>query len=117
MYCGGITYSIVHDADLAAGHGPHPAASPFDKRVSEILKLSAFELYKVELPAGASTVPHDHLHDGVEDAYSIIRGGGWLVVDGTEIPITAGHFIAVTKESTRFVKAGSNGCDLIAVCA
>lgn len=112
-----MTYSMVLDADLVSGRGPHPAASPFDKRVSEPLKLSAFEMYKVELPAGASTVPHDHLRDGVEDAYSIVRGDGWLVVDGAEIPIAAGHFIAVTKESTRCIRAGGNGCDFIAVCA
>lgn len=111
-----MAYSIVHDADLTAGRGPHPAASPFDKRVSESLDLSRFEMYKVELPAGASTEPHDHHGDGVEDAYAIVRGDGWLVVDGEEIPITAGHFVAVTKESTRFITAGKNGCDLIAVC-
>lgn len=112
-----MTYFRVHHADLTVGRGPHPAASPFDKRISESLKLSAFEMYKVELPAGASTEPHDHLHDGVEDAYAIVRGDGWLVVDGEEIAITAGHFVSVTEDSMRFIKAGEHGCDVIAVCA
>lgn len=112
-----MAYFMVHDAGLTAGRGPHPAASPFDKRISESLKLGAFEMYKVELPAGANTEPHDHFHDEVEDAYAIIGGDGLLVVDGEEVPLTVGHFVAVTKESTRFIKAGPNGCAFIAVCA
>jgi len=59
-----MAYFMVRDSDLTAVRGPHPAASPFDKRVSENLKLHAFEMYEVELPAGASTEPHDHLEDG-----------------------------------------------------
>jgi len=79
--------------------------------------VSAFEVYKVELPAGASTEPHDHLSDEVEDVYAIVRGSGWLVVDEQHTALTVGHFVAVTKESTRYVIAGENGCDLVAICA
>lgn len=111
-----MPYAIVHGVDLPIGRGPHPAASPFDKRVSDQLGLRAFELYQVALPPGSSTEPHDHLHDDVEDAYAVVRGSGWLIVDGEEIPITSGHFVAVTKESTRFIRAGADGCDFIAVC-
>lgn len=70
----------------------------------------------MELPAGAATEPHDHVQDGVEDTYAIICGDGWLVVDGEEIQLEAGHFIAVSQTSTRYLKAGDDGCDFIAVC-
>ena len=112
-----MSYSIVHAADIPRGRGPHPAASPYDKRVSERLDLRAFELYQVELPPGASTEAHDHLADKVEDVYAVIRGSGWLVVDGQDVPLAVGHFVAVTRESTRFVRAGDDGCVIIAVCA
>ncbi|MGO4784211.1 hypothetical protein [Cryobacterium sp. W22_MBD10_FK3] len=112
-----MSYSVIHNDDVQAGRGPHPAASPFDKRISESLNLRGFEMYKVELPPGATTELHNHLDDSVEDAYAIVRGGGWVVVDGEEIAVSAGHFVAVTEESTRFIKAGDGGCDLIAVCA
>lgn len=111
-----MSHLIVNAEDIPAGRGPYPAGSPFDKRVSERLGLKSFEMYKVELPAGESTVSHDHLDDGVEDAYAIVRGSGWLVVDGEEVPIAEGDFISVTQDSKRFVKAGEDGCDLIAVC-
>ena len=42
---------MLHDIDQVAAHGHHPAASPFDKCISEILRVSAFELRKVEFPA------------------------------------------------------------------
>ena len=81
--------------------GSYPAAIPIDRRISERLELSAFRMCKVEFPAGASTEPHDHIDDGVEDAYAILRGDGWLVVAGGQVAIMAGYFISVTKGSIR----------------
>jgi uncharacterized cupin superfamily protein len=112
-----MSFFIVDSSAVESGKGPHPAASPFDKRISELLGVSSFEIYKVELPAGAKTTPHDHLDDRVEDVYAIVRGSGWLVVDGERVPIGPGHFVAVSQGSTRCVLAGDDGCDLIAVCA
>lgn len=112
-----MSWSVTHADDVPSGHGPHPATSPYDKRLSGPLGLTAFDLYQVDLPPGASTVPHDHLDDGAEDAYAVVRGSGWLVVDGTEVPIGVGHFVAVSKESNRSVRAGADGCVLVAVCA
>ena len=92
-------------------------ASIFDKRVSAELGLSRFGLYHIDLPPGATTEPHDHMQDEVEDAYAVIRGDGWVIVDGQEVRIHVGQFVGVTKESNRFIRAGKNGCVLIAVCA
>ncbi|MFF0341610.1 hypothetical protein [Kribbella sp. NPDC004875] len=58
-----------------------------------------------------------HLGDQVEDVYAVVRGSGWLVVDGARVPIAPGHFVAVSQESTRYLLAGADGLDLIAVCA
>ena len=112
-----MSFRIVDVADVPLGPGPHPAASPFDKKVSAELGLRRFELYQVELPAGETTVLHDHLEDGVEDAYVVTSGGGWLLVDGEEVELRVGHAVAVTQESVRAVRAGDEGCVLIAVCA
>ena len=40
-----MTYKIVDAASVQPGPGPHPAASPFDKRISEQLGVTAFEVY------------------------------------------------------------------------
>lgn len=110
-------YQIVDPSDLTIGRGPHPAASPFERRVGEAIGISAFGLYQVELPPGAETVAHDHRADRAEDAYAILRGGGWVVVDGDETPVRPGQYVAVTVESSRYLRAGSEGMTFIAVCA
>lgn len=51
-----MAYKIVDPAMMMAGPGPHPAASPYDKRVSEVFEMSAFEVYKVDLPTEAESV-------------------------------------------------------------
>jgi len=95
---------------------PHPAASPFDKRVSEALGIKAFEVYTVELPPEAETVRHDHRDDLVEDLYFIVSGDGWAFVDNDSVPLRPGLFIAVTIESTRQLRAGSSGLTFVAIC-
>jgi len=112
-----MSFAVVNSADVPLGRGPHPAASPYDRHLSAHLGIGNFGLYEVDLPPGASTVPHDHLGDGVEDAYVVVRGSGWLVVDEEVTPLAAGQVVAVTKESERFVRAGAEGCTMIAVCA
>lgn len=110
-------YRTVDAADVELGPGPHPAASPYDRRISEQLGLRAFEVYQVELPPGAATVAHDHLDDRVEDMYAVVSGSGWVVVDDERIPVAPGRFTAVTQDSRRYVQAGEDGLVLIAVCA
>lgn len=112
-----MTHVIVDADSIPSGPGPHPAASPYDKRISEALGISAFEVYQVELPAGAHTVPHDHLDDRNEDVYAIIAGAGWAVVDDETIPIRPGQFVSVDIGSTRYLKAGEDGLTVIALCA
>ena len=112
-----MSYRLVDPRDIAAGPGPHPAASPYDKRISEQLGVTAFEVYQVELPPGAATVLHDHVDDQVEDTYVVISGSGWGIVDDDQFPVRAGQFVAVSIESSRQVRAGDDGLVLIALCA
>jgi len=86
-----VTYQVVDPNAITAGRGPHPAASPFDKRISEQLGVSAFEVYQVELPPGAETVRHNHLIDRVEDVYAILRGEGWVIVDDESVAVCSGQ--------------------------
>ncbi len=97
--------------------GPHPAAIPYDKGVGQALGVRAFGIYQVELPPGAETVRHDHLDDGAEDVYAVLDGTGTVVVDGQDVVVRPGQFVAVTAESARHVRAGDDGLVFIAVCA
>ena len=92
-----MAYKIVDPAAVAAEPGPHPAASPFDKRVSEALGIRAFEVYTVELPPNAETVRHDHLDDGVEDLYFIVSGEGRAFADEESVPLQPGRFAGESR--------------------
>ena len=111
-----MEYRIVDPATIVAGPGPHPAASPYDKRISEALGVRAFEVYRVELPPGAETVAHDHTDDRVEDVYAFTSGTGWVVVNGERVAVRAGQYVAVTLDARRQVVAGDDGLVFTAVC-
>jgi uncharacterized cupin superfamily protein len=111
-----LSYKAVDAAAPKPAPGPHPAASPHDKGIGQALGVHAFGLYQVELPPGEQTVRHDHTDDGAEDVYAIVHGTG-TVVDGQEVPVRPGRFIAVTPDSARQVRAGDGGLIFIAVCA
>ena len=112
-----MTYTTVDAALMKPVPGPHLAASPHDKGVEEALGIRAFGLYQVELPPGEQTVGHDHTDDGAEDVYAIVYGTGIVFVDGQEVPVRPGQFIAVTPDSARQVRAGDGGLVFIAICA
>jgi mannose-6-phosphate isomerase-like protein (cupin superfamily) len=61
--------------------------------------------------------PHGHREDRAEDVYAAIHGTGTVIVDGEEVPLGPGRFIAVTPDSARHVRAGDDGLVFIAVCA
>ena len=109
-------YRVVDAAEVAAAPGPHPAASAYDKGVGAALGVERFGLYQVELPPGAETVAHDHAADGAEDVYTVLRGSGVVLVDGAEVAVRPGMFVAVDRDSTRQVRAGPDGLVFIAVC-
>jgi uncharacterized cupin superfamily protein len=110
-------YSVIQVSAVPPSAASHPASSPWDRRINAALGVERFGLYHVDLPAGAETVPHDHRSDGVEDAYVLVRGSGWLVVDGTAVELIPGSAAAVTPEPTRSIRAGIEGCAFVAVCA
>jgi uncharacterized cupin superfamily protein len=112
-----MTYTKVDVAQIQAAPGPHPAGSPYDKGVGHALGVRAFGIYQVELPPGAETVRHNHADDGAEDVYAVLHGTGTVIVDGQDVPVAPGQFIAVSPESARHVRAGDSGLILIAVCA
>jgi uncharacterized cupin superfamily protein len=112
-----MAYVIVDPDVLVPGRGPHPAGSPYDKRIGEALGVTAFEVYQVELPPGAETVKHDHLRDNNEDVYVVLHGGGWLVVDDEAVPVSPGDYVAVTTESSRLMRARDQGVVFVALCA
>jgi mannose-6-phosphate isomerase-like protein (cupin superfamily) len=111
-----MPFRLRNASQVATAPGSHPAASA-STNASDELGVSAFGLYQVELPSREETVPHTHHDDGAEDAYAVVRRTGEVIVDGYEVPVGPGDFVAVAAESTRHVRADDGGLVFIAVCA
>jgi uncharacterized cupin superfamily protein len=112
-----VGYATVDASTVTPAPGPHPAASPHDKGIGAELGIRGFGVYQVELPPCGRSVQHDHIGDSAEDLFAVIGGSGSVVVDGEDVPVWPGVFVAVTPESTRYVQAGEGGLVYIAVCA
>ena len=66
----------------------------------DTLALTGAEISINSLPAGAS-VPFIHAHKNNEEVYGILSGAGKVVIDGEEIPLTAGDWIRISPSAKR----------------
>ncbi len=71
------------------------------------LALTGAEVSINQLPAGAG-VPFVHSHKNNEEIYGIIAGEGKAVIDGEEIPLTAGDWLKVAPAAKRQFSASAN---------
>ena len=79
------------------------------------LHLTGAEVSVNQLPAGAG-VPFVHAHKHNEEIYGIIAGAGKAVIDGEEIPLTAGDWLRVSPVAKRqFSAAGDAGITYVCI--
>ncbi|HEX3930090.1 MAG TPA: hypothetical protein VHW64_05270 [Nocardioides sp.] len=112
-----MSYRIVDPEPVTEDEGRDVEPRPFDRRLSADLRVTAFELCEIRLPAGESTVRHDHVGDRVEDVYVVLGGAGWLVLDDVKVPLAAGQCVAVDTGHQRFMLAGPRGLEFLAINA
>ena len=71
------------------------------------LGLTGAEVSINTLPAGAG-VPFVHAHKQNEEIYGILSGRGKAVIDGEEIPLTAGDWLRVAPAAKRQFSAAAD---------
>lgn len=81
----------------------------------EILSLTGAEISVNELPAGTN-VPFIHSHKQNEEIYGILSGKGKAVIDGEEIPLTAGDWLKILPAAKRqFFAASDSGITYVCI--
>ena len=81
----------------------------------DALGLTGAEVSINQLPAGAG-VPFVHSHKGNEEIYGILSGRGKVVIDGEEIPLTAGDWLKIAPAAKRqFSAAADEGISYICI--
>lgn len=82
------------------------------------LGVSSFGLQIANLPPGTGEhyPNHDHSHDGQEEVYIVLAGGGEMTIDdGEKIALEPEMAIRVAPETKRHVAAGDDGVRMIIV--
>src|SRR5689334_10430310 len=101
-------YSVKRIDDMEASHW-----GAF-KRARAELGLSAFGLQVMDLPPHAEGYPdHDHTHDGQEELYVVLRGGGEIELDGERHPLDPDTMVGVQPGVRRKVHPGPDGIRLL----
>jgi hypothetical protein len=80
------------------------------KRVRAELGVESFGMAIIDLPPDFEHYPeHDHEHDGQEEVFMAVRGGGEIEIDGERFPLDADHIARVGPELKRKLWSGPDG--------
>jgi mannose-6-phosphate isomerase-like protein (cupin superfamily) len=79
------------------------------------LGVSSFGMQILTMPPGAGEFypNHDHLHDGQEEVYVVIGGGGEIAIDGEKIALAPEMAVRVGPDTKRQLLPGDEGLHLI----
>src|ERR1700761_1785606 len=80
------------------------------KRARAELGVESFGMQVIDLPPDFDRYPaHDHTHDGQEEVFVAMRGGGEIEVGEEPFPLDADHLVRVGPEEMRKVVSGPEG--------
>lgn len=88
------------------------------KLAGAALGVESFGLQVLDFPPGFSQYPeHDHVADGQEEVYVLLRGSALFEVGADRLPLEAGAMLHVAPESRRTLTAGPDGVRILAIGA
>jgi quercetin dioxygenase-like cupin family protein len=97
-----MAHRVVDVNQIEASHGVF-------RGLSEPLGVSSFAINQLELPPDGEGPEHDHVEDGQEEVYAVIRGAGAVRIDGEPHRLEPGRFVFVSPEHRRQLVAGEHG--------
>jgi hypothetical protein len=86
------------------------------KRARAELGVESFGIQVTDMPAGEHRYPeHDHSHDGQEEVYLALRGGGEIEIEGERVPLDTETMVRVEPGVKRKVWPGDEGIRMLIV--
>jgi uncharacterized cupin superfamily protein len=80
------------------------------------LGVTAWGMNVLEIDAGCTAYPeHDHVKDGQEEVYVVLRGSGTLETGDEQTALTAGTLVRVGPAQKRKILPGPEGIAVLAV--
>ena len=84
------------------------------KRARAELGVESFGMQVIDLPPNFDRYPaHDHTHDGQEEVFVAMRGGGEIEVGEERFPLDSDHLVRVGPEEMRKVVSGPEGIRML----
>jgi mannose-6-phosphate isomerase-like protein (cupin superfamily) len=98
--------------------GPHAIQGIKFRTAARELGVTAWGMNVIEIDSGCTAYPeHDHVADGQEEVYVVLKGSGTLVADEKETSLTAGTLVRVGPSTKRKILPGSSGMTVLALGA
>lgn len=79
------------------------------------LGVTSFGMQILDMPPGAGEFypDHDHTHDGQEEVYVVLGGGGAIKIDGVQIAVEPDTAVRVGPDTKRQLLPGPDGMRLL----
>jgi len=86
------------------------------KSAGSDLGVKSWGMNLLEMSPDCISYPeHNHIKDGQEEVYLVLKGDGLIIVDGVETRIFIGDFLKVVAEANRKIVSGKNGITFLAL--
>jgi mannose-6-phosphate isomerase-like protein (cupin superfamily) len=80
------------------------------------LGVTAWGMNVLTIDAGCTGHPeHDHVSNGQEEVYVVLRGSGFIEADGVQTPLAAGTLARVGPAQKRKIFPGPDGIVILAI--
>ena len=103
-------YTAKRIDDMDAGYG-----GGF-KRARAELGVESFGMQVLDFPPNFDQYPeHDHAEENQEEVFLLLRGSGWIVIDGETVVLEPGMMIRVGPAARRRIATGDEPLRLLAL--
>ena len=104
--------------ELEAYQGPHEIPGVQFVPLAKPLGVTSWGMNVLVLAPNAGEYPeHDHLGDGQEEVYTVLKGAATLRAGGQEFRMAPGVFVRVGPAEKRKLVAGDRGATVLALGA
>jgi mannose-6-phosphate isomerase-like protein (cupin superfamily) len=86
------------------------------KRVRAELGVQSFGMQIIDLPPNVDQYPeHDHAETGQEEVFWLVRGSGWMVIDGERVDLDPETVVRIGPAARRKLFSGPEGARVLAL--
>jgi mannose-6-phosphate isomerase-like protein (cupin superfamily) len=108
--------TLMKIEEIAPYAGPNAIPGMRFRPAARALGVTAWGMNVLEIDPGCEKYPeHDHLKDGQEEVYVVLRGSATLRCGGRDQPLETGAMVRVPPSERRKITPGPQGVTVLAL--